>query len=72
MISRDAAFTAVLVVVPLLLVLAVRDSRASAGDTEGTPVPSVPDRGDKAGDMACAEGVTCGDSVPGGSGTGVS
>ncbi|PKA32884.1 hypothetical protein [Streptomyces sp. SM8] len=72
MISRDAAFTAVPMVVALLLVLAVRDSRASSGDTKGTPVPSVPGGGGPAGDTVRAEGVTCGDSVPGGSGTGVS
>ncbi|MGF0163130.1 hypothetical protein ACQRET_03675 [Streptomyces koyangensis] len=71
MISR-AAFTAVLVVVALLVVLAVRGSYPSGGDMEETPVPSVPAGGDTAGDAAGAKRVTCGDSVPRGSGTGVS
>lgn len=64
------------VLAALLLVQAVRGSYPSDGDTEGTPVPSVPVGGDTAGDgpgdAVSVERVTCGDGVPGGSGTGVS
>lgn len=56
----------------LLLVQAVRASYPSDGDMEETPVPSVPAGGDTAGGAAGVERVTCGDSVPRGSGTGVS
>ncbi|MFE9319130.1 hypothetical protein ACFYNV_29210 [Streptomyces albidoflavus] len=64
------------VLAALLLVQAVRGSYPSGGDTEGTPVPSVPAgggaAGDAVGDAAGVERVACGDSVPRGSGTGVS